>query len=269
MSPIEILEAMQGKHIAVVGDPLVDKYVFGRVERVCPEAPVPVFIPEREERRQGGAANVSTQVNALGCRAISLMPGNVSVKTRYMAGHHLLLRVDSDVSYSPGKHEVAAVVEGIRDANAVVLSDYAHGWLSYDMVRAVIGEAKACGVPVIADPKKRYSHMKGVDLLCPTEDEFGVHFEEDFTRVLIKRGAKGLRLQVPYETYDIPAVARAVFDVTGAGDVVVAVTAAAVSAGATYFEAAKLANLAAGWSVGQVGTVSCSLETLAELVNAS
>jgi bifunctional ADP-heptose synthase (sugar kinase/adenylyltransferase) len=266
MTPIEIIEAMQGKRIAVVGDPMVDHYIFGRVERICPEAPVPVFIPEREERRPGGAANVSRQINALGCVAHSLMPQKVSIKTRYMSGHHILLRVDQDATYYPEKYEVLEVAQQINH-DAVVLSDYARGWLSREMCDAVICAAHRSRIPVIVDPKADLMRFVGCDLICPTEEEFET---VAFPNVLLKRGAKGMRLFENFapQSIDIPAVARRVFDVTGAGDTVVAVVTAAVAAGASYLEAAQLAAVAAGYVVGEVGTTVCPLDKLKELVNA-
>src|ERR1700683_3733540 len=217
MSPIEILEAMQGKRIAVVGDPMVDHYIFGRVERICPEAPVPVFIPEREERRQGGASNVAAQINALGCRAISLMPQKVSVKTRYMAGHHLMLRVDQDAVYVPDSFDIEQVVQAIetRFYCAVVMSDYNRGWLSPAMVGAVPDATRAVGSPTIGDTKDNLYRFEGCSLLCPTEEEYSHELLdlEAFSAVLLKRGAKGMRLYEGgvHPGTDIPATARHVY----------------------------------------------------------
>jgi len=277
---LSILEKIPGRHIAVVGDPILDEYHFGRVERVCPEAPVPVFIRESSDMRPGGAANVANQLRALGVHTAELCPARASVKTRYMAGSHMLLRVDNDVRYEPTEAEIAGVAAFIADIpglDAVICSDYDHGWLSASMASQVIHQAhtRKKPVPVIVDPKKRLVRYLNCDLICPSEGEFEENEIGSFANVLWKRGAKGMRLtrRTPMgkligET-DVPTVARKVFDVTGAGDTVVAVVAAATAVGASYLDAARLAAVAAGYVVGEVGTTVCPLEKLKELVNAS
>jgi D-beta-D-heptose 7-phosphate kinase / D-beta-D-heptose 1-phosphate adenosyltransferase len=278
----EILAAIPGKHIAVVGDPILDEYHFGRVERICPEAPVPVFIRERSEMRPGGAANVANQLRALGCHALELYPSRESVKTRFMAGSHMLLRVDDDVFYTPTADDVYGVSKVIQQApalDALILSDYAHGWLSFDMCQAAIDSAFRRGLPIIIDPKKddwrKFHTLVGTPLICPSGSEYTAGFPFGMD-VLHKQGAAGMTLhenrkdygRTPEQHTHIPAIARHVFDVTGAGDTVVAVVAAAVAAGASYLEAAQLAAVAAGYVVGEVGTTVCPFEKLKELVNA-
>ena len=273
---------MHGRHIAVLGDPILDEYHFGRVERICPEAPVPVFIPESSEMRPGGAANVANQLRALGCHTLELCPPRASVKRRYVAGSHMLLRVDHDVFYAPTADDVRSVWEAIEKApalDALILSDYAHGWLSYDMCQEALRAAYRRGLPAIIDPKKddwrKFFLMCGTPLICPSGDEYTADFPFGMD-VLHKQGAAGMTLhegrkdygRTPERHTHIPAIARHVFDVTGAGDTVVAVVVAAVAAGASYLEAARLAAVAAGYVVGEVGTTVCPLEKLKELVNA-
>ena len=282
MDANEILAAIPGKHIAVVGDPILDEYHFGRVERICPEAPVPVFIRERSELRPGGAANVVNQLRALGCHTLELYSPRASVKTRFMAGSHMLLRVDDDRFYTPTADDVYGVYKAIQQApalDALILSDYAHGWLSHEMCQAAIDAAHRRGLPVIIDPKKddwhKFYSPIGRALICPSGSEYIAGFPSGMD-VLHKQGAAGMTLhenrkdygRTPEQHTHIPAIARHVFDVTGAGDTVVAVVAAAVSAGATYLEAARLASVAAGYVVGEVGTTVVSFERLKELVNA-
>jgi D-beta-D-heptose 7-phosphate kinase/D-beta-D-heptose 1-phosphate adenosyltransferase len=279
----EILAALPGKHIAVVGDPILDEYHFGRIERICPEAPVPVFIPERSEMRPGGAANVAHQLRALGCHTLELTPPRPSIKARYMAGSHMLLRVDHDVFYAPTAGDVSSVRHAIETAaglDALVLSDYAHGWLSFDMCQEAIDAAYRRGLLVVIDPKKddwrKFHTLIGTPLICPSGNEYTAGFPFGMD-VLHKQGASGMTLHESRKDYGrtpdrhihVPAVARHVFDVTGAGDTVVAVVAACVSVGASYIEAARIAAVAAGYVVGEVGTTVCPLETLKELVNAS
>jgi D-beta-D-heptose 7-phosphate kinase / D-beta-D-heptose 1-phosphate adenosyltransferase len=282
MSPLEILEKMQDAHIAVVGDAMVDRYEFGRVERICPEAPVPIFIPERSENRPGGAANVLRQLMQLGCTAYQAFAPDWCIKTRYVAGTQLVLRVDNDRFANPTQQDVDGVgkyIASIKQLNAVILSDYAKGWLSYEMCTRVIGASSHRFVPVIVDPKGNdLLKFTGCSLICPsTSDEFTDEEYSLFHDVLLKRGAEGLRLscsasdygRIPASITDIPATARHVYDVTGAGDTVVAVAAAALAVGASKLEAATLAALAAGYVVGEVGTTVCSKEKLKELIDAN
>jgi D-beta-D-heptose 7-phosphate kinase / D-beta-D-heptose 1-phosphate adenosyltransferase len=270
MTYIETLDLIEHMKpcVAVVGDPIRDDYVFGRVERICPEAPVPIFIPERKESRPGGAANVAHQLSVLGCKVVACFPQKVSVKTRYIADSHLCLRIDEDAEYRPTRNDVLAVREALVAANpqAVVLSDYDKGWLSEDMCQEITLSGKYSHV--IVDPKGYdFNKYRGCQLICPNEEEahdlaIRAH---TFPAVLYKRGPLGLRLVMGSWGIDISAEARRVYDVTGAGDTVVAVTAAGIAAGADYEDAAKLANLAAGYVVGEVGTTVCSLDTLKEL----
>jgi D-beta-D-heptose 7-phosphate kinase / D-beta-D-heptose 1-phosphate adenosyltransferase len=277
LTPAEILEKIQGARIAVVGDAMVDHYVFGRVERICPEAPVPIFIPERNENRPGGAANVARQLMQLGCEVYQAFAPEFCIKTRYMAGQQLVLRVDEDKVAKPDLSDVTGVanyVAHLKFLDAVILSDYAKGWLSPAMCRAVIDVAIKRHVPVVVDPKgNEWGKFVGCDLICPsTSDGFTGHTgysSATFPDILLKCGADGMQLsERGEETVALPTTARHVADVTGAGDCIVAVVAAAIAVGARKREAATLAALAAGWCVGEVGTVSCSRETLKGLINA-
>jgi D-beta-D-heptose 7-phosphate kinase/D-beta-D-heptose 1-phosphate adenosyltransferase len=274
MSPLEILEKIQGAHIAVVGDAMVDRYEFGRAERICPEAPVPIFIPERSESRPGGAANVAQQLIVLGCQVQTVFAPEWCIKTRYMAGQQLVLRVDRDRISAPGDYgrDVARVAKQLAEplrTDAFVLSDYSKGWLSHDMCQAVIAEAKCRSAPVIVDPKgPDWRKFAGCDLICPSTSD-GLGPNEGFPNILWKRGAAGMDLISAAGVTHIPTVAKKVADVTGAGDVVVAVVAAALAVGASQSEAATLAALAAGFTVGEVGTTVCPIEKLKELINAS
>lgn len=277
MTPHEILEKMRGAKILVIGDPIRDDYVFGRVERICPEAPVPVFIPDREESRPGGASNVAHQLNALGCATYTFFPQNVSVKTRYMAGTHLVLRVDEDSKYghaqSTDVDQAERLIKGLLP-KAIVLSDYNKGWLTDHMASTACSVARHLKIPTIVDPKNDWFKYRGCSLLCPNEKEYlaqGDYAAERWAgKILLKRGEKGMSLFQGDDSdcwHDIPATARHVYDVTGAGDTVVAVVAAAIAVGATYLEAARLAALAAGWVVGEVGTAVCTNDKLKELVD--
>jgi bifunctional ADP-heptose synthase (sugar kinase/adenylyltransferase) len=250
--------------VLVIGDAIDDLYHFGRADRVCPEAPVPVFVPESCEVRPGGALNVEAQIKALGAYATCLYGGKRSRKTRYMSGNHLLLRVDEDDTRAANDEMVIKVRQFLADKgscfNAVVISDYAKGFVTVDMAQAAICWARQHSIPVIVDPKgTNWGKYIGCSLICPNRQELQ---EWSDSPVLLKMGAEGMRLN----DVVIPAKAKVVFDVTGAGDTVVAVVAAAMAAGATILEAAKLAALAAGVVVGKVGTAICTRE---ELINAT
>lgn len=270
MKLFNIIEKMKDVRALVVGDAIVDNYIFGRVERICPEAPVPVFVRERSESRLGGAAHVVEQMDAL-CRPSAVSLGTpVSIKTRYMVGNHLLLRVDADKAPLLNEEQKArALLNALTGAqvDVVVLSDYDKGWLSPKMCEFLMLYAAAQqDVKVVVDPKgSDWSKYVGCTWICPNEQELADHalFKDlKGPRLLQKRGADGLRFWDDDGYIEIPATAKHVYDVTGAGDVVVAVFAAALAAGATDTQAAQLANLAAGWSVGEVGTAVCSRETL-------
>lgn len=277
MTPAEILQAMQGKTALVVGDWIKDRYHFGRVERVCPEAPVPVFIKEHGEDRPGGAANVAHQLAALGVKVLGGLSSTSSWKERWMVGQHMLLRADKDVECLPDPDDIRRIRSLAGEADVVVLSDYAKGWLTSEMCRQVLVVASEYGVPVVVDPKGAAGWDKyyGCSLICPNEKEHPGGSRQDFD-ILHKQGAKGMTLyqrqsdygRVPAVEAHIPATARHIYDVTGAGDTVVAVVAAGLAAGASKLEAATLAALAAGYVVGEVGTAVCPLEKLKELVNA-
>ena len=256
-----------GLKILVVGDAIDDIYHFGRVDRMSPEAPVPVFVEERIERRPGGAWNVATQLAALGCQVdVSFCFDNdITEKHRYMVGSHQLLRVDFDRC-------CPADLPALEGLHAIVISDYAKGACTPEVCQEVI----ASGVPVIVDPKDYlWWKYRGSRVICPNHLELLDHLTYCDSNggtwpawvadhLVVKRGAAGLSLYSegdPRGT-DYPSTARHVFDVTGAGDTVTAVIAACVAKGIALPTACKLANLAAGYVVGEVGTTVCPLDVL-------
>jgi bifunctional ADP-heptose synthase (sugar kinase/adenylyltransferase) len=273
MTLTEIVEAMSKVCVVVIGDAIQDQYIFCRSERLCPEAPVPVLLPERIEERPGGAMNVVEQLRALGAHGKGVYGVPISVKRRFMVGHQMMMRVDEDVQ-SMTKFEtmvdgLSKKVFGEDKIDAIVLSDYAKGTLTPELCQWVIKFANDNGIPVIVDPKGAdWSKYAGANWVCPNEREAeALSCNSWHTNILRKLGSKGLALS--YLTGGqvlIPACAKRVFDVTGAGDTVVAVFAAALAAGTPPVQAAELANIAAGWAVGEVGTTVCSKETLLVLV---
>lgn len=241
-----------GLKILVVGDPIMDTYHFGRVDRISPEAPVPVFVEDDYDERLGGAANVSSQLKALGCSVDAAFYWSQSdewtQKHRYMVGSHQLLRVDEDKC-------VTNTIPALEAFSAIVISDYAKGACTPEVCAEVI----ASGLPVIVDPKGTdWTKYNGCTVICPNHLEVNGH---EWSHMVVKQGAKGLW----YQGKEYPSTARHVFDVTGAGDTVTAVIAACVAAKIDLPDACRLANLAAGYVVGEVGTTVCPIEKLKAL----
>ena len=262
----QLVDEIKKQHLLVVGDAIEDYYVFCRAERICPEAPVPVLTAESVDARPGGARHAAEQVAALG-NASGVFGRPQSCKLRYMVGSHLVMRFDEDYPPSATSQEtIEAFERGTKDAEehdkfaGVILSDYGKGMLDEKLCQYFIGYAKQRKIPVFVDPKgSDWIKYRGADWICPNEVEWasrGVIPEK--ASILLKQGARGLKIG----DTDFPSRARAVFDVTGAGDTVVAVFALALCAGADPGTAAQLANIAAGWTVGQVGTVSISHDML-------
>lgn len=270
---LDIITRMRPKRALVVGDAINDIYIFGHVDRMCPEAPVPVFIEDSRDTRDGGAANVTRQVRELAGAYSFYRTPVAAYKERYMVGAHMLLRKDRDMRPAPIDPVAAfkTATKG-RKFDVIIVSDYAKGNVTEALMEAVYDLAAKQEVKVIVDPKQPWSLYSECDWLCPNESEWADGATPALAmggRVLIKRGAKGLRVRQCGNYVDVPATAKHVFDVTGAGDTVVAVFALALTAEATPLQAAQLANLAAGYVVGEVGTAVCSRAKLIELVESS
>lgn len=262
------VERMRGKRAYVVGDAIVDQYEFGSVSRICPEAPVPVFVPEHAETRQGGAANVAANLSALGLEVETTFApmAQWSKKTRYMVGAHQLLRVDEDI-----QGELADSLEimcsKMLSVNVLVLSDYAKGALIEHWCQFMIGGARTTGVPVVIDPKgKDWQKYIGASVICPNELEWGGanFWQASMRAILVKQGAHGITTFDGAGERHYKALARHVFDVTGAGDTVVAAVSATLAAGGDLDAAAQIANAAAGVVVEEIGTSVCTAAQLLE-----
>lgn len=244
-----------GVKILVIGDPISDVYNFCRSERLSPEAPVPVLIREKWEKRWGGAANVWAQLVALGCTVERAWPAGGwskwTRKERYLVGSHQIMRLDDDRC-------VPNTLPALDGFSAIVISDYAKGACTPEICQ----EAIRSGLPVIVDPKgDPWDKYHGATVICPNSSEV-----RSWDGLMVeKRGALGLRLREREIVFDYPSVARHVFDVTGAGDTVTAVIAACVAKGIAIELACPIANVAAGFVVGEVGTSVCSIEKLREL----
>lgn len=258
----EIVRQFKGVRIAVLGDPMLDYYHFGHVDRLSPEAPVPVFIEDNMDLRDGGAANVAQNLAALGCTPEHHFPSApYTMKHRYLVGSQQLFRIDRDQDHRRQNVHVQVPLLG---CGALVISDYGKGWCTPARCQFYIGEARKYDIPVVVDPKgDDWSKYEGATVVCPNEKELIEHYDSWAGHLVHKRGPKGLTVLYPDHTEQhFDARARHVFDVTGAGDTVVAVLAAALAVRAEIGIAAELANMAAGVVVGQVGTTPCSATAL-------
>ena len=295
--------------LLVVGDVMLDRYWFGDVERISPEAPVPVVKIARSEERPGGAANVARNAAALGVQATLLSatgddePADAllrmlaadgvrtsflrdaalttTVKLRVIGRQQQLLRIDFETTPS---HELLASKLAdfealLIDTDAVVLSDYGKGGLAH--IATMIGRARAAGKPVLVDPKgEDWDKYRGATLVTPNRGEFRQvagrwRDEADLERraqalrrdlelgaLLVTRSEEGMSLYSDGGTLTIPAQAREVFDVSGAGDTVIATLGALLAAGAALPDAVAIANRAAGIVVGKLGTATVSPDEL-------
>ena len=312
-APEAVLKAVQdgfgGRRLVVVGDLMLDRYLRGRVERISPEAPVPVLRLEQRAETAGGAANVARNLRALGLevqvggvtgadagraaliealQADGIHTGAVlpikdratTIKTRVIGDHQQMLRIDEEQTDALRRTDEARLCEGIlpalSTAAALVLSDYAKGVLSPGLCRTLIWAAQARGVPVLVDPKGRdFAKYAGATALTPNRSELAQALGEriealegllarapalrrdlglDFLAVTL--GELGLALIEETGCRRIPALAREVFDVSGAGDTAIATLTAGLAARLGRNDSAHLANLAAGVVVGKVGTAS-------------
>jgi len=263
-----LIDSFVSKRIVVIGDVMIDRYIYGRVDRISPEAPVPVFIKESEEERPGGAANVVENLRSLGARVDSLECFNVPVKTRYVVGWQQIFRCDDENIEAILRRPSNSywLENSLISCGALVISDYCKGLIG-PWVQDIIREAVKLGKPVIVDTKNPdWSIFKGATVITPNDKEY----QKDnwyVDNVLVTCGQQGMILmEKGKEAIRIGAKARQVYDVTGAGDTVTAVLALGLACGLPMLEAAKLANAAAGVVVGKRGTATV---TPAELREAS
>jgi rfaE bifunctional protein kinase chain/domain len=304
-------ERLAAARVLVVGDAMLDRYWFGSVDRISPEAPVPVVRIEREEERLGGAANVALNVKALGANATLLTvvgtdeparklrqlleSGGIvtllgedpqlytSVKLRVIGRSQQLIRVDFE---NQPDHEVLAGMlndfeAAVSERDAVLFSDYGKGGLTH--IPRMIELARGANKPVLIDPKGYdYSRYAGATVITPNRAELAqvvggwsseaqLHERAQDLRkrlglsgLLLTRSEEGMSLFDDAGHVQVPAQAREVFDVTGAGDTVIATLATMLACGVTLREALPIANRAGGIVVGKFGTANVSYEELFE-----
>jgi rfaE bifunctional protein kinase chain/domain len=304
------LPPFTGARVLVVGDVMLDRYWFGDVHRISPEAPVPVLKVSRVEERPGGAANVARNIASLGahCTLLSVVgadeagdclqrllteQGGVEallhrdegfstiVKLRAVARQQQLLRIDFETQPS---HEVlqanlAEFKDQLPNCNVVILSDYGKGGLAH--IAEMIQQARAAGKPVLVDPKgDDYARYQGATLLTPNRSEFHdvagswkseaelnskaekLRTELLLDALLVTRSEEGMSLFRANSVLHEPTQAREVFDVSGAGDTVIATLAVMLASGAEMGDAVRIANRAAGIVVGKLGTAVVSREEI-------
>jgi D-beta-D-heptose 7-phosphate kinase/D-beta-D-heptose 1-phosphate adenosyltransferase len=313
----EIFEAISSLEIAVIGDVMLDRYLWGDAERISPEAPVPVIDLIRDEIRIGGAANVADNLTVLGAKPwlISIIGDDeegrqfvghsdvlglntdlvmrssnrpTTVKTRIMARHQQVCRVDREFKNGIRGKDLDGLIERFDSVSskvsAVIISDYGKGVVTPALVGKIVDYCRSNSSFVTVDPKDHHwEYYAGVDLIKPNNDEttratgIPTDNEADLERAgwslleitkakaaLITTGERGMSLfDRGKSVRHLPTMAHDVFDVTGAGDTVIAVATAALAAGASFDEAAIIANHAAGVVVAEVGTAAATHKEIA------
>lgn len=302
----QLLSKIKDAKVLIVGDAMLDRYWYGDVERISPEAPVPVAVVRSAEEFPGGAANVARSVKALGahgelltitgddreadtlerllradgigchlCRDKLL---NTIVKLRVIARHQQLIRIDFESP--PSKDSRVALLDVFMKQlplhRTVIVSDYGKGGLGH--IREMIEAARNKNIPIVVDPKgDDYSGYRGASLITPNRKEFEMvagRFRDNrdleekalalvaslgLGGILVTRGEEGMSLVRPgKKTLHVPARAREVFDVTGAGDTVIAAIGATLAIGGELDDAVQLANVAAGIVVGKLGAATAT-----------
>jgi D-beta-D-heptose 7-phosphate kinase/D-beta-D-heptose 1-phosphate adenosyltransferase len=294
----DLFDRMRDKRVLVVGDVMVDEWVWGHVSRISPEAPVPVVAVSDHSFTLGGAGNVANNLRAIGASVsfavardaiVTLADRPTTRKTRIVAHNQQVVRADWESSDPLDAADRARLCEAVARVaplhDAVVLSDYAKGLFSRELVEAASGARV-----VTADPKpKNIGLFAGVTCVAPNASEaasatgIAIKDEASLERagtallerlgcryVVVTRGERGMALFGSHgERHLIPSVARTVFDVSGAGDTVIAVLTLALAAGAPIELAMELANYAAGAVVEKLGTATAEPSEILELLAAS
>ena len=315
---VELLGKARGKRIAVIGDAMLDVYLTGDVERISPEAPVPVVQVRNRVHALGGAANVAQNVLAIGatCDLVATVGDDAAgervrsvlkqlgaddaslltiarcttVKTRILARAQQLVRVDEEDDTDLHSPDVASLLDRVRSAiavaDAVVLEDYNKGVLVPEVIAETMRLARERSLPVVVDPKYRNFFLyRGATIFKPNirelEAALGSAVDLDHPEalpatllrlgvehILLTLGERGMVLfSEDGELARVPTVARAVYDVVGAGDTVTAYLATMLAAGGTAAEAAVIANIAAGIEVGKLGAATVSSEEVIAYVD--
>ena len=311
-----ILSESSGRKVVVLGDLMLDQFIWGTVDRISPEAPVPVVKVTRESFHLGGAGNVACNIAALGglpspvgitgtgsyaghlretlsrlkidaTGTIEVVGRTTTLKTRVVAHNQQVVRFDREQDDPLDARTIARLTERALDlcstADALVVSDYEKGCVTPVVLASVLPAARKRGMPVVVDPKPgHWKAYQPITAITPNQGEAArmvgmrIRSEAELVEagreirralggpaVLLTRGEKGmLLLEEGREPYSIPAASREVFDVTGAGDTVVAALALCLAGGASLRDASMIANAAAGVVVAKVGTASATADEL-------
>jgi D-beta-D-heptose 7-phosphate kinase/D-beta-D-heptose 1-phosphate adenosyltransferase len=318
---LALLNRYRGARLLVVGDAMVDRYVWGDVARISPEAPVPIVRIRREEMRLGGAANVASNLRALGasaaiCAAVGVdEPGRLLrarlrdhaiddacllavperrtvVKERVIAQHQQIVRVDWDDDQPLPARDRRRMLDFLEAAmpqiDGVIVSDYAKGVIGKELLDGLRRLAAARGTPVIVDPKIRnMPYYRGFTSMTPNHHETGemlgvrlantdaaihpagrrLRKKLKLESLVVTRGEEGMTLFFADDTaVNLPTAAQRVFDVTGAGDTVIAALGCGLGVGASLHDAALIANFAAGIVVAEVGAAAAPAAKIAEAI---
>jgi D-beta-D-heptose 7-phosphate kinase / D-beta-D-heptose 1-phosphate adenosyltransferase len=317
-NPREIIGLLESgwhnSHVLVVGDVMLDKYIWGEVERISPEAPVPVVRAGFHEDKPGGAANVAMNLAGLGARVtlVGLGGGDseqetlesllrkagvefalraapavpTTTKLRILSGGQQMMRLDREAAPNFSAADYQALLHSVLSAlphvAVIVLSDYAKGVLPEPVCRQIITAARERNVPVLVDPKSRsFSRYRGATAICPNLKELALAMGEaptdlkallaaaqaqlpslEMQTMVVTLAEKGIAIVRRDSRCHVPAVVRQVYDVSGAGDTVIAVLGLALACGIEMESAAWVANIAAGIVVSKVGTVPIQREEL-------
>jgi rfaE bifunctional protein kinase chain/domain len=317
MNP-SVTKQFAGCPVAIIGDVMLDHFLIGRADRISPEAPVPIVRLEREEYRLGGAANVAANIASLGglpklagvvgpddaARLLKAALSQAGISGAFIAAdqhrrtteklravterHLQVARIDRESSSrldGDGLQALLAAIGALSPAKAIVLSDYAKGVVTEEVIAAAISLSRTNNCPLLVDPKMPHAgYYRGASVITPNHREaeamsgHKIHSQDDARKaaqlihdasgasVLITRGEHGMYVfdasGGSIKETMLPAAAREVADVTGAGDTVIAALALGMACGATLAEAADLANHAAGAAVSRFGTVAVTIADL-------
>jgi len=318
---LQLAGRLKSGRVLVVGDVMLDQFIYGTVGRISPEAPVPVVKVERDVFRLGGGANVASNLTAFGAQAVLCgligqdtggeelcniceeqgigadglvytRKRSTTIKTRIIAHHQQVVRFDREQTETLNKRLVDRLIqrveEFIPDINSVIISDYGKGVITKGLLDYLRKAKRKHKLVVAVDPKVgNYSHYKNATFMTPNHHEAGQMLGKKINNddqsiakagktlmrrlsldsIVITRGEGGMTVVTDKSgPLHIPTRARQVFDVTGAGDTVIATLTLALSVGASLFEAAEIANYAAGVVVGKLGTDTTNVSELKKAI---
>ncbi|KKP22582.1 MAG: Bifunctional protein HldE [candidate division TM6 bacterium GW2011_GWF2_28_16] len=317
---IKTIKAKSPKNIIIIGDVMLDEYIFGSVSRISPEAPVPVLKEEKREWNLGGAANVALNCKKAGCNInlisiindsdiagkkllLLLQENNISIsgivksesrkttcKKRALCAGQQLLRIDSECDYNLTEHELNLILEKLNSSitkdSIIVISDYAKGLITQNLLKNIIKIARECNCKILVDPKgKDFEKYVGVNFIKPNYKEYCLMLEAynlsqhdtiiknakilcdklSLDGLIVTLGEKGIQFVSQEQEVFIPALKREIFDITGAGDTVLAFLALGLSVNLDIKNCLTLANHAAGISVSHLKNYAVSLNELVEV----